>query len=462
MFKRFASNQSRSQRRARLPWALLALPGLAAACGDDGTSVIIVPTDAGPDAAATPEPRTTESQTSGPQSPASSGTEEEATTGAAPATEAESTDDRDPTSEEAATSAPALTTDGPVGMTSEPDPATSAPDGNESTNDVDTSEIPGVDSTFAAWTDAGASSTEPGDVGDAGVSDSGTVTEPPQEYPCGLPIGMSEGVDAGGPGEWPNDTVDGGVFDDGLLVNGAFDFGIEGWTSQVNPYGIDAESTFVWESEGRRVISGYPYMPNAQAFYQDFTVPSGAISSAVFAFDVWVMAYYSYYAACLQDVETLEPWYLTPHDAFRVDIVAADGAVFGDAGVVTADAGIIGVEGDAGVLVSDAGALAVNDAGGLPASADAGLGGGDGGSPMSGDGGGVPGDIGVFTTPILFTLFAPQTTTYGVQHIVVDGEALATFLDAHRGETLRLRFGVVSSSFPVMGLFDNVSLSVEM
>jgi hypothetical protein len=66
----------------------------------------------------------------------------------------------------------------------------------------------------------------------------------------------------------------------------------------------------------------------------------------------------------------------------------------------------------------------------------------------------------VFTSPILFELFAPKTTTYGVQHIVVDSAAFSEFLDSHRGETLRLRFGAVSSSFPVMGAFDNVALHV--
>jgi hypothetical protein len=180
------------------------------------------------------------------------------------------------------------------------------------------------------------------------------------------------------------------------------------------------------------VLTGAPDDANAQVIYQDFTVPSVAVASAAFAFDVYIYGYYNYEYSynynniCFQDVETLEP--SQPNNAFRVDIIASNGDMFGDSGA--------NMGGDAA------------DGGG-DAAVDAGSNGGAGAASPE-----------VFTSPVLFELFAPSTSTYGIQHIVVDGAALAGFLDSHQGETLRLRVGAVSSTFPVMGRFDNVSLKL--
>lgn len=464
MFNSSSSKQSRASQRAWVSWALFALPGFVAACGDDGSTLIVEISDAGSDAAAT-EPLATSSDnpTDGPgpsptttPSAESSSLPDDATSSPAPTSEPESTEaeptsgpisvdptsNPQPTSEPTPTSAPEPSSE--PWITSSPSTEVWATTGVSSAAPDETTLPPigvdsgtsGGDSTLVYWTDGGGLPTD----------DTEDLDSEPYEAPCGYPIGLS---DAGGPpGEWPAGAADGGSFDAGILTNGSFDMGIEGWTSIPNPNGIDTQASFFWQEEGALVSTGFPYSPNAQVFYQDFTVPSIAVSSAAFAFDVLVASYYEY-NMCLQDVETLEPWYLVPHDTFRVDIVASEGEMFADAGVdpggdasantVSGDAGAA-MPSDAGVYGSDAGLSAIGDA-----AVDGGV-----GSPT------------VFTTPVLFPLFVPRTATYGVQHIVFDGEELAAFLDSHRGETLRLRFGVVSSSFPVMAAFDNVSLHLGM
>lgn len=309
---------------------------------------------------------------------------------------------------------PDPTSDTPLDFTSEGASSTAAP--VESSTVVDTGWTPDLETTQtgddagadagsseSTWIDGGApTSVEP--TTDAGVDV--TSASPPDEYVCGRPLGMPESGDPGDPGEWPLDEVDSGAFDSGVLVNGSFDTDLSGWTSQANPLGWDTGSTFYWEPDGARAALGAPWNPNAQVLHQDFTVPSNAIGSAAFAFDVVVYGYG--YDTCLQDVDIIQP--LEPHsyDAFRVDIIASD-------------------------------APAVTDAGA--------------------DGGAVDWDV--FNSPILFEVFAPTTLTYGVQHVVVDTPALADFFDSRQGETLRLRISAVSSNFPVMGAFDNVSLHIE-
>jgi hypothetical protein len=115
------------------------------------------------------------------------------------------------------------------------------------------------------------------------------------------------------------------------------------------------------------------------------------------------------------------------------------------------------------VPTSDAG---IGDAGSTTGGGDAGMNGAGGDAAVTGDAGG--GDAGagngldVFTSPILFELYAPTLPTDGVEYVVFDDPSLASFLDSHQGETLTLRIGVVSSNMPVWGEFDNVSLTVGM
>ena len=181
-----------------------------------------------------------------------------------------------------------------------------------------------------------------------------------------------------------------------LITNGDFSNGFNDWTTQAGPTGVD--QTTVWEDAGGFAFNDFSGGPSARLFYQDFTVPTG-ISAATFSIEY---AQDNFNILDPQNLPTIEA---DPFDAngdgfaqngFRVDIVDPAGNVF--------------------------------------------------------------------TTPILHELLAPQSDAGVVPNTLVlqpaDPVALTTFLQSQGGNTLRLRFGQVESTFPWSIVIDNIELSV--
>jgi hypothetical protein len=195
------------------------------------------------------------------------------------------------------------------------------------------------------------------------------------------------------------DGSDGGTTTvQGLVTNANFDSDLTGWTLANNPTNsVDTVSTFTRLASG--VVQNQPSSgPSARVLFQDFTVPAN-VTSAKFQM---LFAQNNGSALDPENVLTIQS---DPGDvngggaqnAFRVDLVDPTGAQFQE--------------------------------------------------------------------PILFTLFAPVDAVAGVDGtltlVEVESPELLAFLQAQQGNTLRLRFGQVESTFPWTLQLDEVQLTVS-
>lgn len=184
-----------------------------------------------------------------------------------------------------------------------------------------------------------------------------------------------------------------------VLSNGDFTDGLSGWTTQNSGQGDD--TVVVWEiadpsGSNQITINGNSGGPASRVIYQDFTVPALGVDTAGFTYD-----YFAQNNSALNSdtFTTFENLGLNGgHDGTRIDILD-------------------------------------------------------------------PADD-VFTGTVLYTLFAPTdaapvgSDTSLVSYSFADASGLISFLNAHAGETLRLRIGNREEDFPWQTGFDNFNLDI--